>query len=146
AGTAPASAPALVSDKTQIIALDTMDLAGYGDHDLTDADRLGPVRVAHPAYVIYTSGSTGVPKGVVVTHAGIASLAWSHVDRLGITTDSRVLQYASFSFDTSVVDLVMGLAAGAGLVVAQERQRLSGPALGRLLARRGVTHATLPPG
>ena len=82
----------------------------------------------------------------MVTHAGIGALAWSHADRLGIAADSRVLQYASFSFDTSVVDLVMGLAAGAGLVVAEERQRLSGAALGRLLVRRGVTHATLPPG
>ena len=27
-----------------------------------------------PAYVIYTSGSTGVPKGVVVTHRGLAGL------------------------------------------------------------------------
>ena len=33
----------------------------------------GPL-AAHPAYVIYTSGSTGVPKGVVVTHAGVAEL------------------------------------------------------------------------
>ena len=82
--------------------------------------------------MIYTSGSTGPPKGVVVTHTGIAALAWSHVDRLGIGPDSRVLQYASFSFDTSVVDLVMGLAAGAALVVAEERQRLSGGGVGAI--------------
>src|SRR6185437_1208311 len=116
------------------------------DDDLTDADRIAPLRPEHPVYVIYTSGSTGAPKGVTVTHAGIAALAWSHVDRLGIGPTSRVLQYASFSFDTSVVDLVMGLAAGAALVMAEDEQRLSPTALGRLLAGCQVTHATLPPG
>src|SRR5690349_9290792 len=38
----------------------------------TDADRTEPLRLTHPAYVIYTSGSTGQPKGVVVSHAGLA--------------------------------------------------------------------------
>ncbi|RBH35655.1 hypothetical protein C3F00_045340, partial [Pseudomonas sp. MWU13-2860] len=35
-------------------------------------DALGPANIA---YVIYTSGSTGQPKGVLVSHAGIANLA-----------------------------------------------------------------------
>ncbi len=145
-----------VSGATQLVVLDDDDLAGslgtdltdtdLTDTDLTDTDRAAPLRPDHPVYVIYTSGSMGAPKGVVVTHAGIAALAWSHADRLGIGADSRVLQYASFSFDTSVVDLVMGLAAGAALVIAEENQRLSAAALGRLLADGRVTHATLPPG
>ncbi len=143
--TRAATAPA-VSGATRLVVLDDSDLAGYGDHDLADADRAAPLRPDHPVYVIYTSGSTGAPKGVTVTHAGIAALAWSHADRLGIGADSRVLQYASFSFDTSVVDLVMGLAAGAALVMADEEQRLSAAALARLLADGQVTHATLPPG
>ncbi len=141
-----AGAATAVSGATRPVVLDDAELSGYRDHDLTDADRAAPLRPDHPVYVIYTSGSTGTPKGVVVTHAGIAALARSHADRLGIGTDSRVLQYASFSFDTSVVDLVMGLAAGAALIMAEEKQRLSAAALGRLLARGRVTHATLPPG
>ncbi|MGH3933701.1 MAG: amino acid adenylation domain-containing protein, partial [Pseudonocardiaceae bacterium] len=45
------------------------------DRAPTDADRESALLVAHPAYVIYTSGSTGQPKGVVVSHAGLASFA-----------------------------------------------------------------------
>ncbi|MGW4247814.1 amino acid adenylation domain-containing protein, partial [Nocardia sp. NPDC004722] len=54
---------------------------------------------AHPAYVIFTSGSTGAPKGVVVSHAGLANLAAAQRERDHITRDSRVLHVASPSFD-----------------------------------------------
>ena len=99
----------------------------------------------HPAYVIYTSGSTGMPKGVVVTQAGIASLAGAQVERLGLSGESRVLQFASLNFDASVWELVMALSTGARAGPAAREEQGAAPALGEVLLHQQVTHATLPP-
>ncbi|MGO4426682.1 AMP-binding protein, partial [Streptomyces sp. MCAF7] len=112
--------------------------------DLTDADRAASLAPAHPAYVIYTSGSTGRPKGVSVTHTGIAGLRTTHLARFGLTPDSRVLQFASPSFDAAVWELVMALTTGATLVIPAQ-QRLAGEELARTLTEHRITHATLPP-
>ncbi|GAA0235496.1 amino acid adenylation domain-containing protein [Cryptosporangium japonicum] len=98
-----------------------------------------------PAYVIYTSGSTGTPKGVVVGHEGIASLAALATDRMGVTRDSRIAQFASVGFDVFVFDLVQALTVGGRLIVLPEDVRVADHPLTDFLAATGATHAILPP-
>ncbi|MFJ6074073.1 amino acid adenylation domain-containing protein [Streptomyces sp. NPDC093065] len=99
---------------------------------------------ASAAYVIYTSGSTGRPKGVVVSHAGLPDLAATLHDGFGAGPGSRVLQFASLSFDTSVWEIVMALTAGAALEIVPAEQRLGAP-LAEFLTAHSVTHLTVPP-
>ncbi|MDG4810826.1 amino acid adenylation domain-containing protein [Micromonospora sp. WMMD1120] len=109
-----------------------------------DLDGVRPA-LANPAYMIYTSGSTGRPKGVIVTHQGILNLVTTHVGRLATGPGSRVLQFASPSFDAAFWDLCMSVLSGACLVVADSDSLLPGPALAALADEHGVTHLTIPP-
>ncbi|MDT9684983.1 amino acid adenylation domain-containing protein [Streptomyces sp. TRM76323] len=120
-------------------------LAALPGTALTDADRAGPLRPEHPAYIIYTSGSTGRPKGVVVAHTGLLGMVHSLVERFGLDTDTRVLQFASFSFDASVWEIMLALLTGGTLVIADEECRTPGAPLVDLINRARVNLAGLPP-
>ena len=122
-----ASIAFMVKDAAPVAAVVTAGLgdrlAGFG---LVVVDVEDPGLGAYPctglpvpaadnvAYLIYTSGTTGTPKGVAVTHTGIAGLVASHVARLGITPQSRVLQFAPLIFDMSVREYVVGVAEWGG--------------------------------
>nr|WP_280498748.1 non-ribosomal peptide synthetase [Nocardia cyriacigeorgica] len=102
------------------------------------------VRIGNPAWMIYTSGSTGVPKGVVATHAGIAGVAVAQRDRYEVGPASRVLHVASPSFDASMLELLLALAAGATLVIAPAGV-YGGSELTALIRDQRVSHAFLTP-
>ncbi|MEU1209622.1 amino acid adenylation domain-containing protein [Nocardia sp. NPDC005825] len=111
---------------------------------IDDRERTATLRPEHPAYLIYTSGSTGIPKGVVVTHAGLSNLAAEAQERYGLTASSRMLAAASPSFDVSILEWVSALAAGATLVVAPEGV-VAGAELAERITAAQVTHAALTP-
>ncbi|MFF3257520.1 amino acid adenylation domain-containing protein, partial [Actinacidiphila glaucinigra] len=73
------------------------------------------------------------------------SLVTAQADALAITPTSRVLQFASPSFDAAIAEIAVTLGSGASLVLAAQDDLAPGPALTRLVNGRNVTHATLPP-
>ncbi len=100
---------------------------------------------SHLAYVIYTSGSTGTPKGVMVEHRNIVNLAQAHPAYYEIGPSSRVLQFASPSFDTSVSEIFMALSCGASLSLPSNIVRQDLNELWNYIEKYAITHATLTP-
>ncbi|MEV6599790.1 amino acid adenylation domain-containing protein [Actinoplanes sp. NPDC051346] len=123
--------------------VDALLIEEIEEHDDSPLDvRVDP---RNPAYVIYTSGSTGLPKGVVVTHEGVAALLATARESFGVTARSRVLQFASISFDLAFFELAMGLLTGARSVIVPAGRRVADRALTDYIAANGVTHLALPP-
>ncbi|MDO0917224.1 amino acid adenylation domain-containing protein [Streptomyces sp. DT2A-34] len=127
-----------------LLLLDT-DTTAFDTAEITDGDRLQPLRPDHPAYVIYTSGSTGRPKGVVVPHAGIANrLLWMQ-EAYELGPADRVLQKTPTSFDVSVWEFFWPLITGAELVLARPGGHRDPGYLAELIRDRRVTTAHFVP-
>jgi amino acid adenylation domain-containing protein len=96
----------------------------------------------HPdnaAYMIYTSGSSGIPKGTVLTHAGLRAAAESWNAAYGLDTQiSAVLQLASAGFDVSIGDFVRALCFGKRLVICSQECATSASKLFTFLRDCGV--------
>ncbi|MEP7339281.1 MAG: amino acid adenylation domain-containing protein [Acidobacteriota bacterium] len=97
------------------------------------------------AYVIYTSGSTGQPKGSLLAHRGACNLALAQIESFKLDPASRVLQFASSSFDASVSEIFTALFAGATLCLADRSTLIPGQEMLRLLRDEAISVVTLPP-
>jgi len=101
-------------------------------------------RALDAAWLMFTSGTTGRPKAAVVPQEAALLHARGMVQRLALTVDDRVLQFASFSFDEHAEEIFPTLLAGACLVCIP-KVRFEDPQ--RLLAAvsdAGITVLHLP--
>ena len=111
---------------------------------LSDADAMPTPSAADLAYVIYTSGSTGRPKGVAVTHGGLSTFAEELVRNSAADTSSRVLGFASPSFDASVLEYLLAARSG-GALVYRPADAVGGAKLENYIADNSITHTFLTP-
>jgi len=124
--------------------LDLAADAAWAGAPSTDPDHRH-LRPEQLAYVIYTSGSTGRPKGAMIQHRNLCSLVSAQDRSFPLDPTSRILQFASFSFDGCTFEVFMALARGAPLQLSGQPGVLAGDDLARLAARSRVTHAIIPP-
>ncbi|TMC15075.1 MAG: non-ribosomal peptide synthetase, partial [Chloroflexi bacterium] len=110
-----------------------------------DQNLISTISPDNLAYIIYTSGSTGVPKGVQVTQRGLGNLGLAQAEKFVIGPGSRVLQFASLSFDASVSEILMTLLTGGSLYLAEAARIQPGKDLLKLLQEQAITCVTLPP-
>lgn len=96
-------------------------------------------RPEDPAYLIYTSGSTGQPKGVAVPHRAVVNFLASMARAPGLTPDDRLLAVTTPGFDIAVLELLLPLAEGATVVLADEQQVVDGRALAQLIEAEAIT-------
>ena len=92
--------------------------------------------------MIYTSGSTGKPKGVMIEHRNLCNLV-QIAQPYEIREHSRVLQFASISFDASVAEIFPTLTVGATLYLEEKMVLLND--LVKYLKEKRISNVTLPP-
>ncbi|HSH66949.1 MAG TPA: amino acid adenylation domain-containing protein, partial [Bacteroidia bacterium] len=98
----------------------------------------------HLAYVIYTSGSTGQPKGVMIEHASLADYVMTFHNKFGPNQQDRIIQQASFSFDTHVEEVFSALTSGAVILMNKNGGR-DIEELKTLIENKGATILTTTP-
>ncbi|MDT3395984.1 amino acid adenylation domain-containing protein [Streptomyces sp. B1866] len=93
-----------------------------------------------PAYVLYTSGSTGRPKGVQVPHRALANFLASMAETPGLTDADTLLAVTTLSFDIALLELLLPLATGGRVVLADRETAADGA---RLAAALDACEATV---
>ena len=104
----------------EVVTVSSGFFADLGDQAIQHLPSRSPSSVM---YVIFTSGSTGTPKGVLITHRNLASALYHQVEFLGLTTASRVFDFASYSFDPCISNIFRALIAGGCLCVPSDEDR-----------------------
>lgn len=111
-----------VSEQVPIISLESLEEQLTGNQELPEL--VHPPIVDNLAYVIYTSGSTGEPKGVMISHQGVAHYVYWCSQRYDVMAGRGALVHSSVSFDLTITALFAPLAVGKAVWLLKPENEL----------------------
>jgi amino acid adenylation domain-containing protein len=89
------------------------------------------------AYIMFTSGSTGRPKGVMVRRRNLAYFLDAIDQIIGFQDWGKVVAATTFGFDIAILELLLPLAHGGTIILADDHESKSSEELVRLAAGQG---------
>ncbi|MEU9866180.1 amino acid adenylation domain-containing protein, partial [Streptomyces sp. NPDC047971] len=130
----------LPAGRSRLVAIDD----AFVEMQLAAASTDRPERHVAPqslAYVIYTSGSTGQPKGVAVTHGGVANYVSSVPERVGFgRAGARYALLQAQATDLGNTVVFASLATGGELHILDEGAVTDPQAVAAYLAEHRIDH------
>lgn len=147
----------IVENSKAVMLISSADVKIAQGYDYIEADELlsmelEPQMLPHieqdnPAYMIYTSGTTGRPKGVVLSHRGIANIV--HPDNNPFNRDITknchgIVAVGSICFDISLFEIFVPLMNGMFVELGNERSMTDAGELARHILRHhaDILHCT----
>lgn len=128
-----------LSHKFSTLDVNSIDFSSTTTPDLPQTDEQSL------CYIMYTSGSTGQPKGVMIAHHTVVNyLNWMQ-EAFQLTTNSRVLNQTTFSFDISVWEMFWPLMTGASCALIAEDAKYDPALLADFIELHQVTVAQFVP-
>ena len=136
-----------LDDEVPTIIYDAIhaELAGVSDRDLAEGERRRQLHPQNLAFVVHTSGSTGRPKCIGLTHANIVNKLSDQIKLWEVGPSSRFALSSSLSFDPSIHQLLLPLAAGGTCVLAAPEDMNDVEAFWSRIVEAGVTHLDVVP-
>ncbi|KAI8200396.1 Nonribosomal peptide synthase [Colletotrichum sp. SAR 10_66] len=115
------------------------------DENTPEEESQKPPSPSQAMYATFTSGTTGTPKSITTSHDAFyhMAMATASPSALHISPSTRMLQFASYTFDVANRDILIPLMFGGCVCVPSERERVED--LGGFIERTGVTLASLTP-
>ena len=143
-GSVSAHFAALELGDVEIVSVDGESAYNKAVLEFQDPARSGTrVNARCPVYAIYTSGSTGIPKGVVLEHQAVSTALVGMRAAFDCDSTTRMLQFASFTFDACIAEIFVTLLAGGCVCIPSADQRKND--LPTAMETMRVSYANLTP-
>ncbi|NDH69744.1 MAG: hypothetical protein EBY22_17980, partial [Gammaproteobacteria bacterium] len=115
--------------------------------ETTTSNDVAPTCIAENqlAYVMYTSGSTGLPKGVMIEHGSMMNLFSSLISELNLVDNEQCLALTDYTFDISLIELLMPLLCGATILLTEQGTVADGVKIRHYLEKYNISFMQATP-